>query len=67
MTLEHPASSQRVSSGVPELDGMLGGKGFFRGIDSPDFRHRRRGQEQPRRSVCRCGLPARRTLPVLCL
>src|SRR4051812_22529065 len=29
--LEHPASEQRVSSGVPRLDTMLGGKGFYRG------------------------------------
>ena len=29
--LEHPASNERVSSGVPALDEMLGGKGFFRG------------------------------------
>lgn len=31
MGLDHPASSQRVSSGVERLDTMLGGKGFFRG------------------------------------
>src|SRR5215470_2326695 len=29
--LTHPASSDRVSSGVPRLDTMLGGKGYFRG------------------------------------
>jgi circadian clock protein KaiC len=29
--LEHKASSARVSSGVPRLDAMLGGKGYFRG------------------------------------
>jgi circadian clock protein KaiC len=29
--LEHKASSERVSSGVPRLDTMLGGKGYFRG------------------------------------
>jgi circadian clock protein KaiC len=29
--LQHRASSDRVSSGVPRLDTMLGGKGFFRG------------------------------------
>lgn len=31
MGLEHPAPSQRVSSGIPQLDEMLGGKGYFRG------------------------------------
>ena len=29
--LSHPVSSERVSSGVKELDEMLGGKGYFRG------------------------------------
>jgi circadian clock protein KaiC len=31
MGLDHPASSERLSSGVARLDTMLGGKGFFRG------------------------------------
>jgi circadian clock protein KaiC len=31
MGLTHTASTDRVSSGVPSLDNMLGGKGFFRG------------------------------------
>jgi circadian clock protein KaiC len=30
-SLDHPASSERVSSGVPRLDAMLGGKGYYRG------------------------------------
>ena len=29
--LDHDASSERVSSGIARLDGMLGGKGFYRG------------------------------------
>jgi circadian clock protein KaiC len=29
--LDHKVSNERISSGVPRLDGMLGGKGFFRG------------------------------------
>jgi circadian clock protein KaiC len=29
--LTHEASRQRISSGVPRLDAMLGGKGFYRG------------------------------------
>ncbi|GFO69911.1 circadian clock protein KaiC [Geomonas limicola] len=29
--LEHPASTERVSTGVPRLDTMLGGKGFYKG------------------------------------
>lgn len=31
LLLEHDVSTQRVSSGIPALDNMLGGKGFFRG------------------------------------
>jgi circadian clock protein KaiC len=30
MGLDHPASNERVSSGVDRLDTMLGGKGYFR-------------------------------------
>ena len=29
--LEHAVTAERVSSGVPELDSMLGGQGFYRG------------------------------------
>jgi circadian clock protein KaiC len=29
--LDHSVSSERVSSGIPELDTMLGGRGFFKG------------------------------------
>ena len=29
--LEHAVSKERVSSGIPRLDSMLGGKGYFRG------------------------------------
>lgn len=31
LKLEHKAPTQRVSTGVPRLDMMLGGKGFYRG------------------------------------
>ena len=31
LRLNHPASSERVSSGVPRLDNMLGGEGYYRG------------------------------------
>lgn len=31
LTLQHAASSERVSTGVPALDEMLEGKGYFRG------------------------------------
>ncbi len=29
--LDHAAPTERISSGIPRLDGMLGGKGFYRG------------------------------------
>jgi circadian clock protein KaiC len=29
--LNHPASGERISTGIPRLDAMLGGLGFFRG------------------------------------
>ena len=29
--LTHTASNERISSGVPRLDEMLGGEGFYRG------------------------------------
>ncbi len=31
LTLEHAASRERVSTGIPKLDRMLDGKGYFRG------------------------------------
>jgi circadian clock protein KaiC len=31
LALEHAASSQRISTGIPGLDQMLGGKGYYRG------------------------------------
>lgn len=31
LKLDHEASTQRISSGIPRLDAMLGGKGFYRG------------------------------------
>jgi circadian clock protein KaiC len=29
--LNHPASTERISSGIPRLDAMLGGEGYYRG------------------------------------
>ena len=31
LSLDHSVSDERISSGIPGLDDMLGGKGFFRG------------------------------------
>ncbi len=30
-SLDHPASTERISSGIPRLDTMLGGEGYYRG------------------------------------
>lgn len=32
LKLDHKASLQRISTGIPRLDTMLGGKGFYRGM-----------------------------------
>src|SRR5512140_1576256 len=31
LSLEHSASTERVSTGIPRLDAMLGGKGYYKG------------------------------------
>jgi circadian clock protein KaiC len=31
LTLQHAVSEERISTGIPRLDTMIGGKGFFRG------------------------------------
>jgi circadian clock protein KaiC len=31
LRLNHPASTERISSGIPRLDSMLGGEGYYRG------------------------------------
>ncbi len=31
LTLDHKVSTERISSGVPRLDAMLGGRGYYRG------------------------------------
>lgn len=31
MSLDHPASRDRIATGIPRLDAMLGGKGYYRG------------------------------------
>lgn len=31
LRLQHPAPTQRISSGIPDLDKMFGGKGYYRG------------------------------------
>ena len=55
--LNHPVSTQRISTGIPRLDTMLGGKGYFRGSSYPALRHGRDGEDQLR-------LPRLSMLPV---
>lgn len=31
VSLDHPASTEMIATGIPRLDAMLGGKGFYRG------------------------------------
>ena len=31
LSLNHPVSNERISSGIPRLDTMMGGKGYYRG------------------------------------
>ncbi len=38
--LDHDAPAERVSTGIARLDGMLGGKGFYRGSSILAIRHR---------------------------
>ncbi len=62
--LDHPASSDRISTGIPRLDTMLGGKGYLPRQQHPRLRHRGDREDQRCRPVRRCGLPARRARPV---
>ena len=62
--LDHPASSERVSTGIPRLDEMLGG-GYFKGTTILCLRHCRHRQDQRRRPSGARRLRAGRALPVL--
>ncbi len=50
--LKHVSSSERISSGIPRLDTMLSGKGYFRGSTSARFRYRRYRQDEPCSPIC---------------
>ena len=39
--LDHAASAERISTGIDRLDGMMGGKGFYRGSSISAVRHLR--------------------------
>jgi hypothetical protein len=50
--LQHTASVERVSTGIPQLDTMLGGKGYYRGSYGAGLRHRRHRQIKHRGTFC---------------
>ncbi len=58
LELAHAASTHRVPSGVPALDEMLGGKGYFRGSSVLVTGTAGTGKDQPCGSLCGCGMPA---------
>ena len=63
--LDHQAATSRVSSGIPDLDAMLGGGGFFRGstvLVSGGAGYR---EDQPGGQLRPAGLRRRQALPVL--
>ena len=64
MGLQHKASEERISTGVPRLDTMLGGAGVYRGSSVLNQRDRWNRQNKPGRPLCRCHLWSRRALPV---
>ncbi|MEI8234166.1 MAG: ATPase domain-containing protein [Verrucomicrobiota bacterium] len=62
--LTHTASSQRLPTGLPRLDAILGGEGVLPGKHDPRHRHARHWQDQPRRHLRGCRLPSRRKVPL---
>ncbi len=63
--LQHEVSDERISSGVPRLDTMLGGEGFYRGTTILVSGTAGTGKTSLAAKLRRCRLPARRTLPLL--
>ncbi len=59
INLNYAVSRQTVSTGIPSLDAMFGGKGLFPRRQPAGLRRRRHRQDQHRRALHRRGLPAR--------
>ena len=57
--LRHMASNERVSTGVPALDAMFGGKGYLPRQQRSGLRNRGHRQDQPGGSFRRCRLRSR--------
>ena len=65
--MDYPVGGERVSTGVPHLDEMLGGKGLFRGSSVLVSGTAGTGKTSDRRLLHRRRLRAGRALPVLFL
>ena len=65
--LHHEVSDERISSGVPRLDRMLGGQGFYRGTTILVSGTAGTGKTSLAAHLRRCRLPARRALPLFFL
>ena len=62
--LDHAAPAGRISTGIDRLDGMMGGKGFYRGSSIMLSGTAGTGKKQRRGAFRGCRLPPRRALPV---
>ena len=56
--LDYPVSTERISTGIPKLDAMLEGKGFYRGSTILGLRYRGHRQNKFVGHFCRHRLPA---------
>jgi circadian clock protein KaiC len=63
--LNYPVTTEVVSSGIPRLDLMLGGSGYYRG-GSLMVSGTAGAGKQHCRAFCRRGVPARRTVHLFC-
>ena len=64
LTLQHAASSERISSGLAELDEMLGGRGYYRGSTVLISGYGRHRQDDSGGAFRRRGLSARAAMPL---
>ena len=62
--LDHVASRERISSGVPDLDAMLAGEGFYRGSSILVSGPAGHGQDHVRRSFADAACRTGRSLPL---
>ncbi len=63
--LNYPVSTSRVSSGIPRLDAMLAGKGYYKGSSILVSGTAGAGKTQHRRGLRQQRLRARRAVPLL--